>query len=416
MLALPCRLLLATCAATVLLAAPWSAAAVPTHERVVQAIVLIRHGIRAPTKSPEALAVHAARPWPAWPVPPGQLTSHGAALMRSLGHWYAARFAAIGLLPAGCDADAMLKVIADSTPRNRASAAALVEGLQPGCGLRFHALPANQDDPLFRGSEPHDGETTASDAASEVLPRPRLVALQQVLLGCHDHACLARARAHGKQTLLDASPAKALKVAGSLAENLMLEYVQGFAPAQVGWGRVDAAGVSRLIELHNASFAFAKQAPAAARARGGTMLAHITATLAAAAGQTPAVTTLAPKGIGALVIVGHDTDLASQAGLLGLSWHNPIQPDDYPPGAALIYELVEDEGHYAVRLRIAQPTLQALRLGEVTTPGAMHVQDLRMPGCAHHTRCPLARFEAWVAASVPDSAVIGAAGDEPLVR
>lgn len=410
------RRLGAACVTASLLVAPLTSAAAAAHERVVQTIVLIRHGIRAPTKSPEALAVYAAMPWPAWPVSPGQLTPHGAALMQSLGHWYAARFAAMGRVPTGCRSSAMLKVIADSTPRNRASGAALAEGLKSGCGLRFHALPANQDDPLFRGREAHDGDAADPAIASHAMPRARLVELQQVVLGCHDSACLAQARARGKQTLLDAKPAKALKIAGSLSENLMLAYVQGFAPAQVGWGRLDADGVSRLIELHNASFALAKKTPVAALARGGTMLAHITATLVAAAGGTPSTTPLASSDLGALIIVGHDTDLASQAGLLDLSWHNATQPDDYPPGAALIYQLLEDGGRYAVRLRIAQPTLQALRTGVVTAAGAMHVQDLRIPGCGDRTRCPLARFKALVADAVPARAVIDGAGNEPLVR
>jgi 4-phytase/acid phosphatase len=245
---------------------------------------------------------------------------------------------------------------------------------------------------------------------------PALTELQQVLLGCHDDACLARARAVGKQVLLDEKPTKALKQAGSLAENLMLAYVQGMPRAQVGWGRLDAAGIGRLVTLHNASFAYAKQWPLAARGRGGNMLVHIGATLDAAAGEAGTVPSLAHAGERVVILLGHDTDLASQAGLLGLDWHNTVQSDDYPPGGALIYRLVESNGHYAVRLRVALPTLKALRDGDVDAPHAMHVAPVRISGCGDGWSCPLASFRKIVAKAVQPADVVPGTGDEPAAH
>lgn len=381
-------------------------------ERIVQQIVLIRHGIRSPTAAPEALAVYASEPWPVWPVEPGQLTPHGAQLMHSLGGWYRGWLASGGVAPGGCHSPTRIKLIADSTPRNRDSAAAMQSGLSPSCPLGYFAFAANQPDPLFRGSGDEDADAPDTDPPA----MPALSDLQQVLLGCHDDACLSKAQTSGKKLLLGAAPAKALKSAGTLSENLMLEYAQGLPLAQVGWGRLDAAGVGTIISLHNLQFALAKKAPDAANARGGNMLAHIAATLTAAAGQPTKLPPLAPADTKAVILLGHDTDLASQAGLLGLDWHNTEQPDDYPPGGALIYQLVESNGEYGVRLQVALPTLAALRAGEVGTVGAMHVATLRLPGCKQTDICPLAAFRELVSRTVNAGAIVGGTGGEPAVR
>lgn len=380
-------------------------------DRVIMQIVLIRHGIRAPTAAPEALAIYASKPWPAWPVAPGQLTAHGAQLMRSLGAWYRRDLSAAGIPPGACDAP-HLKLIADSTPRNRDSASAMLDGLLPGCHTGYFALAAKQDDPLFRGA---GGGNDATGAASTTLPLAAMASLQQVLLDCRDEASCAAARSNGKQVVLGENPAKALKHAGTLSENLMLEYVEGLPPAQVGWGRLDAAGVGRIIALHNSSFAFSKKSPASALARNGNMLAHIAATLAAAAGQPAKLPALASPGTHALVLIGHDTDLASQAALLGVDWHQTQQPDDYPPGGALTYQLVESHGHYVVRVRVVLPTLAALRAANVDGIGAMHVATLHLPGCGRHEACSLPEFQALVAKAVDDASIVTGTGNEPLV-
>lgn len=392
---------------------PWTAAAKPSDEQVVQQIVLIRHGIRSPTKAPDTLNVFSADAWPEWSVAPGQLTPHGAQLMRALGSWHRHDLAEVGISPDGCNG--ALKLIADSTQRNRDSAVAMLPTLLPGCHASYYAFTPDHTDPLFKGSAGSDDEATPSTSVPAP-PMPALIELQQVLLGCHDEACLAKARADGKKLLLGESPASALKSAGTLSENLMLEYVQGMPADQTGWGRIDVAGVGRVITLHNAQFALAKKNPAAASGHGGNMLVHIAATFATAAGQTGNVKPLVPATTKALILLGHDTDLAAQAGLLGLNWHSDSQPDDYPPGGALIYQLMRVRGAYVVRLRVAMPSLSALRAADVGSAGAMHVSPVRIEGCGHALDCPLATFQRLVSAAVDPTKVVESTGDEPLVR
>jgi 4-phytase / acid phosphatase len=358
-------------------------------------IVLMRHGVRSPTSAPEKYAEYASAAWPAWPVAPGMLTTHGEQGMRALGTSYRQRLIAEGVLPQACPAQAELDVIGDSTPRNRASAAALVAGLAPDCGLAFRGLPSEVNNPLFHYREDTDSEPDTSTPALSS-PPAALLELQRVLLGCNDTACLTSAQASGKKLLLDPAKAndaqaiaKAMKSAGTLSENLMLGYAQGMPLADVAWGRADAAVIGRLITLHNAEFnASKKSLPAASRA-GSNLMAHILATLQGAAGRNGAVEPLTPSSTRVLFLVGHDTNLANIAGVLGVSWHEASRPDDYPPGGALIFDLVENKGHFSVRTRTLMPTLDALSDNRFDT---LVGKPVAMSGCKKSSACTLEEF------------------------
>jgi 4-phytase/acid phosphatase len=69
-------------------------------ERVV---LLMRHGIRPPTRATVTPPGIAAAPWPKWDAPYGHLTAHGAEAIRLLGRFDRKSLVARGLLPSeGC--------------------------------------------------------------------------------------------------------------------------------------------------------------------------------------------------------------------------------------------------------------------------------------------------------------------------
>ncbi len=349
-------------------------------------IVLMRHGVRSPTKAPEALAPYADKPWAAWPVAPGQLTPHGAVAMRALGGWWRNT---LGLerLGARCTATAPVLVISDSTPRNHASATALVAGLLPGCAAAGHfGLPPGEHDPLFQGRSTADEEKADAGQAGAV-PPARLAELQAALIGGDDEAHRQAARASGRRLLVDLPDPR--KVMGTLAENLMLEYAEGLtAPA---WGRLDEAGIGRIVELHNAAFEREWKAdPVASRRRASDLLARIAEALRAGNARPFGADAKGPAGA-AVFLIGHDTNLAAMAGLLGLDWHDPARPDDYPPGGALVFDLVASAAGQEVRISIAMPTLSALRRGSFDGPGDMAVKTVAIPLCDGGA-CTPARF------------------------
>jgi 4-phytase/acid phosphatase len=370
-------------------------------------IVVLRHGVRSPTKPPESLAAYADQPWARWPVAPGMLTPHGVAMMRALGAWWASELQAERRIGKGCGAGRAVSIVADSTPRNRASAAALSDGLLPGCPRAgYFALASGQHDPLFQGLKDSDDEGAEAPAGAVEVPRDRLAELQAVLVGGGDEARLAAARASRKKLLVDMPDPTRLM--GSLAENLMLEHAEGMpSPA---WGRADADVIGRLIELHNISFARSwVGSPVAARQRASDLLARIAASFGPGRQNS-----LAGPDTRVVFLVGHDSNLAALAGLLGLDWHDPRQPDDYPPGGALVFDLANTSQGPAVQVSTVMPTLAALRSADVAAPGALVRRNVALPACGAQP-CPLSRFRAAVEAAIDPNAVATEATVRPFV-
>jgi 4-phytase/acid phosphatase len=116
-------------------------------ERVV---LLMRHGIRPPTKATVTPPGIAAAPWPKWDAPYGHLAVHGAEAIRLLGRFDRDSLAARGLLPVeGCPKAGTVSVWSDTDQRTIATGDALLEGMFPGCGIGNDHLAPGSKDPLF---------------------------------------------------------------------------------------------------------------------------------------------------------------------------------------------------------------------------------------------------------------------------
>lgn len=399
-LALQIALLLGTAMPVLVHAAPAATTSTPAIDVAPQvrlSIVLLRHGVRSPTQSSDTLNRYSAAPWPTWPVPPGRITAHGREGLVALGARYRAMLAPSLGLAAGCEGARRIAMVADSDDRNHASAQALGQGIAPGCAATYRALPEGEDNPLF-GSDDLPPPTATLDADT----RTRLHDLQALLLDCRARDCAAVARVQGRTPLYDPATlddphaaAKALKLAGGLAENLMLEYAGGLPPSQVGWGRLDRAGVERLIALHDVSFAQSKKPLPAAAANGSNLLAHLLGTLQAAAGVAPDAASLATPDTRLLFVVGHDTNLANLAGLLGLDGSRRDRADAYPPGGALVFDLIGQGEHARLRIRTLMPGLQALRDNRYDGD-AIAIGTLPLAACQGRRGCPLATVAAWL--------------------
>jgi 4-phytase/acid phosphatase len=94
-------------------------------------------------------------------------------------------------------------------------------------------------------------------------------------------------------------------------------------------------------------------------------------------------------GNAVLIVSGHDTNLSNLSGMLGLSWHLPgYQPDDTPPGGALIFSLWKwaDTAGYFVRGQYLAPTLEQMRSAAALTLAAPPAkQDVTVAGCESAT-------------------------------
>jgi len=391
-------LALATVGGADAMAAPASAGETPVAE-----IVLLRHGVRSPTSAPDAHASYASQPWPSWPVAPGILTPHGHAGMQALGVFYRQRLIASGSLSQACPTADQLQVIADTTPRNKESAQAVIDGLVPGCHLSFLAMPGDNNNPLFHYVKGDKDDDAASPALTEI--PPALAELQSILLGCNDKACLKAASASGKTLLIegDKPTPKAGKLSGTFSENLMLAYAEGKPANEVAWGRADAARLGKVIVLHNDAFARDKKSMPAAAQAGSNLAAHILATLQAAAGEPTTTAAFSSHGRGTFVLIGHDTNLANIAGVFGLDWHDANRPDDYPPGGGLVFDLFKRGNQYVVKVSALMPSMDDLRGNKFDD---MRPAKLHVSGCGGHDACPLTTFAAAATKAIDTSRVM----------
>jgi 4-phytase / acid phosphatase len=371
-------------------------------------VYVSRHGVRSPTGRAEQYNPYSTAAWPAWDVAPGYLTAHGYHLMELFGAYDRMELASQGLLSAGgCEDAAHITIHADSDQRTRETGKALAAGMFPGCKLPVQAQPEGTDDPLFHSLTAGVGQPDRVMAAAALAGRvggdanslteayrSQLAALDQILAGCGSPA-----PRQAKRISLFDIPAKLapgsgdkladlrgpLNAASSLTENFLLEYAQGMDASSVGWGCVDGAKLRSLMDLHTAAADYGQRTSAIARVQGSNLLDHIRRAIEQAASGKAVPGAPGAVGDKALVLVGHDTNLANLAGLLNLTWIVDGRRDDTPPGATLIFELwrTPSTGDYFVETWYSTQTLEQMRSASTLTssdpPQRVH---LYLPACS----------------------------------
>ena len=378
-------------------------ASTPASERRAElkfVVIVSRHGVRSPTGKIDQLNQFSSQPWPAWSVPPGYLTEHGAKLMKLFGGYERELWIKQGLLAAeGCADVEHITILADSDQRTRETGKAIASGLMPGCNLETHALAEGTPDPLFHslaaGAVHPDKQLATAALAGRIgdnpsglveAYRPQLQALEEVLAGTGTAPKtslfdIPSSIAPGKgDHLVDLrSP---LGTAATMAENLLLEYADGMP--QVGWGRVDEHKLRELMQLHTANADLERWTPYIARAQSAPMLDAIAGAMQQAVSEKSVAGAPGRKSDRVLILVGHDTNLTNISGALGLSWLIDGRRDDTPPGGALVFELWQNgtTSSYSVRLFFTAQTLDQMRNGtELNLEDSPERVPVFIPGC-----------------------------------
>lgn len=382
--------------------------------QVERIVMLMRHGVRPPTKDPAIPAGFNADAWPSWPVAIGELTPHGADGIRALARYDRGVFAAQGLLPAaGCPAVGTVAITTSPRQRTIATGRAYAGALLPGCALPVEVVPGGSPDPLFHAIEAHavplfDGHL-AWLAAMAALPEGGLATesrrhaeelqlMQHALRCCAPPICEQAGLAPG--CTFDALPGKLEEedrdrptiggpfgVASTASQTFLLEYLEGKPLDQVAWGRLDRDDIEQLLRFHPLKFAYENRPPYIAQRAAAPLMQHMLDALLAG----PPLT----------VFAGHDTNIADLGGFLDLHWQATSYPaDEVPPGGALGFELLRAaDGERYVRAFFRAQTMDQLRA--LTPLDAGHAPSwatLRIPGCSDATgeHCPVALFEALV--------------------
>jgi 4-phytase/acid phosphatase len=373
---------------------------------LIYVVYLSRHGVRSPTGKSSQYNSYSTGAWPEWPVQPGLLTEHGSHLMELFGAYDHVLLAGQGLLQlGGCADTAHITIIADSDQRTRETGKALATGLMPGCHLPIRALPEGQNDPLFHAlgdSSNHADPALAFAAVAGRIGRnpdnlaiaymPQLTALDRVL------SCAKAQPGKTPRISLFDIPAKLsegsgdhlvdlkgpLNTASTLAENLLLEYTEGMARADVGWGCAGPSEIAAALSIHAAATDYTQRTPIIAYAQASTLLHGIALSVRQAVEGNPVAGALDSPKNQVLFLVGHDTNQENVAGALNLTWIIDGRRDDTPPGGALVFEVSRSRslGSYSVRTFFTAQTLEQMRdskpLTALQPPARVPVS---IPGC-----------------------------------
>lgn len=397
-------------------------------------VILSRHGVRSPTWTQARLDAYSALPWPEWKVEPGYLTEHGFELLKRFGSYDRAALAQDGLVAAqGCADAAATYIWADTDERTTESGRALAEGLFPGCAPAVNGLAAGAHDPLFHPGRETVSAADADAAFAEVSARVKaegdaeqsdlIAAMQNVLLGCAPKGACSAAQKPSKM-LGPGSEAVArgtgdhlvelqgpLAEASSFAEDFMLEYTDGMPAEKVGWGKVDEPQLKRFLALHSNYFDLVHRTPTLARLEASNLLERVVGTLQQHAEGKPLTNALGPPDSKLVMVVGHDTNVAGVAALLGLHWTLDGRRDDTPPGMELAFELRQSErGDWSVRVRASVQTLDQMRdLRGLTLAAPPALETLQISGCGSAARvCNWREFQKIALAATGKDAGVAA--------
>ncbi|WP_207896995.1 histidine-type phosphatase [Sphingomonas sp. PP-CC-3G-468] len=369
------------------------ASAAPKRVLVVErAVLVMRHGIRAPLDGEVPLDTRTGAPWPAWPVAESRITPHGVRALERVAAYDRRLLAARGLMtPNGCPAG-VVRIRSNSSDRTIASGQAYAEGLAPGCDLAIEHKPLGTADAIF---EPLRARGTAFDARAAIASINRetggmaalarrhgaaLARLDQVL-GCTsvERGCVpagtptVSASADGHDLVL-AGP---IRAASGIAQVLLLQEVEGLPRESVGWDRADPATIEQLGALHAALFAVYTHPP--------YMAAHQAAVLG-----REVLASLSSMGPRLTVFMGHDTNVTALAAALRVDLKAPgYATNDVPPGGALLIERLRDASTGARFVRVSYRTQSPETLRGLGQSASLVA--LKIPGCASLV-CPAATF------------------------
>lgn len=383
-----------------------------------QIIVFGRHGIRAPTSTPDKLNQYSADPFPIFVgVPTGYLTPNGRQAAGLMGSYFHDYLSHEGVLTGDTNTDLAHSYFrANTIERSYMTAAKFGAGLIPGASIPVHTFAANTPDlvfdPLLYGVAAVDparalteiqgvfgsGTNLSSANSSElfliskVLYPPGTQPTNSATQGSVDPTTLPITITTNAPLLSPRPPYYTGNVIGmggldstvSAVDPFVMQYADGFPTNEVGWGRLTLDQLSQETRLVTLQFSIGMRTPYLARVQSSSAASHILRSMLQVAGGAPLAGAFGTSESKVLVIVSSDVYVAGVAGLLDVHWLLPgYQPDFCAPGGALVFELrqVKATGQYLVRIFYTAQTFDQLRnLTPLTLEAPPATMQLHVPG------------------------------------
>ena len=389
-----------------------------------QVIIFGRHAARTPVAPASLTNSFSTLPFPTFAVP-GQavITPNGQTNETLLGSYFRLWLTQEKLLTGNDNADAaFVYVRANNAPLIVDTGQAFVAGLLPAAAVTVNTVPA--PDPLF---DPIDaGVATLNGNIAVASVNGRLGGDPQSLATAYS-AEFALARSVLFNYPLGATPTPAKPVGkidittipitgapgnstspvnlGGLADfyyaidPFLMEYVDGMPASDVGWGNLDAAGISQIYRVYDTLLDLEFRTPYLARVQSSNLGAHIVRTMVQAATGKTTSGALGTPPDKIVVLMAANTNIAGLAGLFNLDWLVAgYQRDVAALGGALVFEFRQslDTGEFLVRAHYITQTMDQLRDRTPLTLNAPPANvPVFIPDCSVDNAtfdCPLERF------------------------
>ena len=354
---------------------------------------------------------------------PAVITPNGTTNETILGGYFRLWLAQEKLLTGNDSSDAeFVYVRANNAPLIVDTAQAFVAGLLPAAALTVNTVAG--PDPLF---DPIDAGVAKLNTAMAVASVNGRLGGNPAALSNAYAAEFALARAVLFNYPVGASPAPAAPAdkldataapitmtagnstapvnPGGLADYYMaidpflMEYVDGMAASDVGWGNLDEASISQIFRVYEELLNLEYRTPYLAALQSSNLGSHIVRTmLQAATGSATGGTVGAPSDK-IVILTASNTNLAGLAGLFHLDWLvDGYQPNVASLGGAIVFELRQSQrtGEFIVRVAYVSQTMDQLRRRAaltLTNPPAN--VPVFVPGCSIDNAtfdCPLSTF------------------------
>ena len=352
------------------------AADAPASRYVLEKSVQVsRHGVRPPTDM-EKMKKATNREWPLWTVAPGELTGHGYIASSLMADYQARYYRDAGLLPEGCPQADSVYAISSPKQRTRATVAAMMDGMFPGCGEQAVSVPGLQD-ALFQTDKMGFAKLDPAIAKAEILAalggdlKKAKAQLQPELDQLKKAACV-----EGKSCPFYEADwelkhkdgrfkIKGLSNASSIGESFRLQYSEGLPLSQVAFGHARTAKeVAALSRFHQAKYDFINDTPHIAKRGGSQLMNQINLALLQGTDLEKNDALGNPPKAPLFVIVAHDTNISYLRTMLGFTWElGEYRKGNIPPTGTLTWERFRDSktGERFVRTSFTAQSMDQIR-------------------------------------------------------
>jgi len=412
------------CITLIALGAPLVAAQSPDNTTLKQVIIFGRHAARTPVATPAELDSFSAFPFPAFSIS-GQsvITPNGKTNETLLGNYFRQWLTQEKLLTGNDSSDAAyVYVRANNAPLIVDTAQAFVAGLLPAAppAVNTVSVPDSLFNPIDAGVATLDGKMAVAAVNGRLGGNPQSLAtayaaeyalVRSVLFNYAAGTTPPPAAPEGKIDItalpITMTPGNSTEPVNSgglgpfymAIDPFLMEYADGMPASQVGWGKLNAAGISQIYRVYDSLLDLEFRTPYLAKVQSSNLGSHIVRTMIQAATGSAMSGALGTPSDKIVTIIGANTNIAGLAGLFHLDWLVPgDQPDVAALGGAIVFELRQSQrtGEFIVRVAYITQTMDQLRSRTPLTLDAGPANiPVFIPGCSVDNTtfdCPLSGF------------------------